>query len=433
LLTQAENELLTRVGPGTRMGSLLRRYWQPVSTVEEMRDRWTKRVRILGEDLVLYKDRRGQYGLIGEFCPHRRASLAYGIPTEDGLRCPYHGWKFDGTGHCVEQPNEPAGSTFKDKIEHAGYPVQELAGMLFAYFGPAPAPLLPRYDGYVAARTIRTIAVAEIPCNWLQIMENSVDPVHTEWLHGVLYEFLMEKDGVKVAASKHHAKVAFDEFEYGLVKRRLMEGQSEDSDDWRVGHPVVFPNILAVGSGGGLWHQYTLQTRVPIDDTHTLHFWYYAYVPPADAEVPQHLFDRVPVYEPTITDEHGNYVLEYFHGQDIMAWVTQGPIADRTTEALGSSDRGITLFRKMLRRELERSERGEDPMGVIRDPDENSRLKLAIEKNKDILSDGFENHFNRQIIAFSPIADDILDVMVRYRQSRHDSAAAGSSVLTSVS
>ena len=107
MLSEQENELLTRVGPGTPMGKLQRRYWHPVAGVDEMRDRWTKRVRLLGEDLVLFKDRTGKFGLIGEFCPHRRASLAYGIPTDDGIRCPYHGWKFDGAGRCLEQPNEP--------------------------------------------------------------------------------------------------------------------------------------------------------------------------------------------------------------------------------------------------------------------------------------------------------------------------------------
>src|SRR6185312_12182966 len=225
MVTAEENELLTRVGPGTRMGNLLRRYWHPVAAVDEMRDRWTKRVRIFGEDLVLFKDRSGKLGLIGEFCPHRRASLAYGIPQTDGIRCPYHGWKFDGSGHCLEQPNEPEGSTFKDKIATSGYPVEELGGMIFAYLGPQPAPLLPRLDGYVASPAIRTVGVATIDCNWLQIMENSVDPIHTEWLHGVLYEFIKEKEGIKVAIARHHDRIAFDEFDHGIVKRRLMVGQ----------------------------------------------------------------------------------------------------------------------------------------------------------------------------------------------------------------
>src|SRR5579884_2355639 len=168
MLTTEENELLTRVGPGTRMGALLRRYWHPVAASAEMEDRWTKRVRIMGEDLVLFKDRTGKLGLIGEQCPHRRASMAYGIPTQEGIRCPYHGWMFDGAGKCLEQPNEPEGSTFKDKVSLPGYPVQTLAGLVFAYLGPQPAPQIPRYDCFVDGPAIRHVGQAVIPCNWVQ-------------------------------------------------------------------------------------------------------------------------------------------------------------------------------------------------------------------------------------------------------------------------
>src|ERR1700729_3960708 len=136
MITESDNRHLTTVAAGTPSGELLRRYWYPIATAGEMRDRWTKRVRLLGEDLVLFRDRSGKFGLIGEQCPHRRASLAYGIPTEDGIRCPYHGWKFDATGSCLEQPNEPAGSAFKDKVTTAGYPVQVFAGLIWGYMGP---------------------------------------------------------------------------------------------------------------------------------------------------------------------------------------------------------------------------------------------------------------------------------------------------------
>src|ERR1019366_909100 len=130
MLTAHDNELLTRTGRGTPMGELLRRYWYPVAARAQLDGRWTHRVRLLGEDLVLFRDRSGRLGLIAEFCPHRRASLAYGIPDIDGIRCPYHGWKFDGTGACTDQPNEPAGSTFKDRVRASGYTVQALGGMI---------------------------------------------------------------------------------------------------------------------------------------------------------------------------------------------------------------------------------------------------------------------------------------------------------------
>jgi len=413
MLTAAENERLTRVGPGTPMGELLRRYWHPVAGIDEMRERWTKRVRLLGEDLVLFKDRSGHFGLVGEACPHRRASLAYGIPTENGIRCPYHGWQFDGSGRCLEQPNEPEGSAFKDKISTAGYPVDLLAGLLWAYLGPLPAPLIPRYDGFIEERSIRHCGQAMIPCNWLQIMENSVDAVHTEWLHGNLHEFLREQSGepTKTAMSRRHKKLAFDEFPHGIMKRRLMEGQSEEDDDWKVGHPLVFPNLAAVGSGGGLWKQHFFQIRVPMDDTHTRQWSFQAFVPPAGTDIPRHLLDRVPVYDIPYLNAQGEYMLEYIHAQDIMAFISQGPIADRSREGLNSTDRGVTLYRTMLRREIENVAAGRDPLGVVRDPAANHCIVLPLEKNKDMFKDGFASFFKRGLASFSPIAAEILAVM----------------------
>jgi 5,5'-dehydrodivanillate O-demethylase len=420
MISAQENDLLTRIGPGTRMGNLFRRYWHPVSTLAEMDGRWTKKVRILGEDLVLYRNRKDEFGLIGEQCPHRRASMAYGIPTEDGIRCPYHGWKFDATGACTEQPNEPEGSTFKDKVSLPGYPVRELGGLLWTYMGPAPVPEIPRYDGFIYPNSIRMCGKTTIPCNWLQIMENSLDPVHTEWLHGKLYEFIREKDNVKVAIARHHVKIGFDEFKYGLIKRRLMEGQEEaTSSDWNDGHPVVFPNILAVGSGGGLWHSFAFQIRVPIDDENTEHYWYNAFVPPAGAEVPQKLLDDVPVYDAPLYDERGEFPLEYIYAQDCMAWVTQGKIADRTVERLGTTDRGIVLLRKMYLRELEKIERGEDPICVLRDPIAASEMiDLPLEKGKDMLSDGFESMYKRNMASFAPHAQEVIDVFRKAGQAR---------------
>jgi len=410
MLTAEENELLTRIGPGTLAGALMRRYWHPIAAVADMATAWTKRVRLLGEDLVLFKTRGGAFGLIEEQCPHRRASLAYGIPTAEGIRCPYHGWEFDGTGACIDQPNEPAGSNFKDKVRTPGYPVEALGGLLFAYLGPAPAPLLPRYDGFVAEGAIRMIGRAVVPCNWLQIMENSVDPVHTEWLHGKLYELQHEDEGAKVAISRHHVKIAFDEFDRGIYKRRLLAGQSEDTDDWKSGHPMVFPTILAVGQASDAWRNHAFQIRVPMDDTHTLHFWYNAYVPLDGQAVPQRLIDDVPVYDVPFMDANGDHLLDHVDAQDIMAWVTQGPIADRTTESLGASDRGVTLLRRMLKREIAKVANGDDPIGVIRDPAQNATIHLRVEKAKAHYADGFESMVRRTRIRFSPVVDDLIAV-----------------------
>jgi 5,5'-dehydrodivanillate O-demethylase len=183
---------------------------------------------------------------------------------------------------------------------------------------------------------------------------------------------------------------------------------------------VVFPNILAVGSGGGLWQQYTFQIRVPVDDTHTRHYWYHAYVPPAGSVVAQHLLDDVPLYEPPIVADDGSYLLEYIHGQDIMAWTTQGEIADRSRENLGSSDRGVTMYRKMLEREMAVAEAGGDPKGVIRDPARNEYIELPLERNKDMFGDGFESLFRRHMSIFSPIAEEIIAVFAQAREARRE-------------
>jgi 5,5'-dehydrodivanillate O-demethylase len=422
MLSALENEQLTRVGAGTPMGELQRRYWHPIAGVEELRDAYTKRVRLLGEDLVLFRDRSGRLGLIAEFCPHRRASLAYGIPEIDGIRCPYHGWKFDETGACTDQPNEPAGSTFKDRVRASGYSVQALGGMIFAYLGPQPAPLLPKWDGFVAEGAIRHVGQAIVPCNWLQIMENSLDPVHTEWLHGHLQEFVEEKAeqaGTRYQISRHHLQIAFDEFPYGIYKRRLLAGAPEDSDDWRVGHPILFPNILAVGSGGGhLWKVHAYQMRVPIDDENTLHYWYMAYEPPPGVDVPPALLERTARYDFPYRDATGEFRLNIVDAQDVMAWITQGPIAKRELEKLGTTDSGVILYRKILQRELAKVARGEDPMGVIRSEAENDALTIPVERDKAHFTDGFESHMRRTQVQHSPFAADLKRVFADFSRQR---------------
>jgi len=402
-----QNKLLTEVGKGTPMGNLMRRYWQPIGALVDMDNKWTRRIRLLGEDLVLFKDRQGRLGLIAEQCPHRRASFAHGIPTQDGIRCPYHGWEYNAQGKCINQPNEQDKCAFRDKVSTEAYPVEEMGGMLFAYMGPQPQPLLPRWDGFVAQGTIRMMGRTILPINWLQIMENSLDPVHTEWLHGHHYEFLKEQEGVKVAISTRHLKIDFKEFEYGMTKHRLLEGHSEDGDDWKIGHPIVFPNMLAVGNGDEKSRYYSFQMRVPVDDTHTMHLWFNAYVPPQGVEVPQHLLDRVHTYEVPFKDDSGEFIVDNVDGQDMMAWISQGAIADRTLENLGATDKGVVMYRRMLKREMEKVAAGIDPMGLVRDSSRNKCIDLPNEKKKHHNSDGFTSFMMRTHAKYSPIANDL--------------------------
>ena len=383
MLSQEENDLLTQVGRGTPMGELWRRYWLPIAASSELIAKPTKAVRLLGEDLVLYRDKQGRPGLIGPQCAHRRMSMMLGIPDNDGLRCPYHGWLYGKDGKCLEQPYESAEdptSRFKERIRMPAYPIQELSGLLFAYLGPEPAPLIPRWELFVRDGVLRDIGAAVIPCNWLQIMENSLDPVHVEWLHQHFFNYVQERLGRTEFKGKpvSHKKINFREFEHGIIKTRMLEGESEDDEDWKVGHPVLFPNILLSGSTS----RPTFQIRVPLDDTHTLHLWYTCYAR-ADAKPQDAIpFYQVPVPAIDATGEPDWSLLDNNSGEDMIAWMTQGGVADRTQEALGLSDKGIILYRRQLKEQLEKVQAGQDPMNVFRDPAKNVSIALRLEEAK---------------------------------------------------
>ena len=368
MMTQEENDRLTRVGKGTPMGELMRRYWHAIATTADLDNDPVRRVRILGENLTLYRSESGELGLVAERCPHRGAELAYGIPDTRGLRCPYHGWLFDKKGECLEVPYDDRvhpenADKRRAKLGVQAYPVQELGELIFAYLGPDPVPLLPRWDVLARPEFDHAAQIHVLPCNWLQCMDNSADPHHFDYLHAALGNYTLRKMGKPPAMKQqHHIKLAFDRFKYGFMKRRLLEGESEDSDDWKVGHPLLIPTILAVGNV----HAPMLQIRTPIDDTHTLHITYstkrreVGVAPKPISVVHERLFN-----------EDGKIVPDSIPYQDMLAWVIQGPITDRTQEHLMGSDTGVALLRRMLNEALDAVEGGDDPIGVIRDPAEN--------------------------------------------------------------
>jgi 5,5'-dehydrodivanillate O-demethylase len=381
------NDRLTLVGPETPAGEMLRRHWMPVAVVAELDREPVKRVRVLGENLALFRADDGAFGLVAERCPHRGASLGYGFPDNGGLRCPYHGWLFAPDGTCLEQPNQqPDSQRLLERSVIAGYPVRELGGLLFAYLGPGEAPELPVWDllgREEQGASFRDIGYAVVPCNWLQIMENSFDPTHVEWLHGRYFNYQLERRGEPpTVLGGHHVRIGFDLVDYGIIKRRLREGQTEADDDWRVGHPVVFPNLLKVG--GRAFSSF--QIRVPMDDTHTLHFWYCWYDLHASyADLVGQIRDIDGYYPVRLQDSDGSFLMDTIDSQDAMAWVTQGPRTSRHDEHLSSSDQGIALYRNLLKSQLTACERGESLMNVrpSSDPTERHVIELPME-HKDL-------------------------------------------------
>jgi 5,5'-dehydrodivanillate O-demethylase len=371
MLTREENEMLTGVGPGTPAGELLRRYWHPVAVAGELtEEKPIKAVKVLGEELAVFRDKGGRYGLVGEHCPHRSASLAFGRVEEEGIRCPYHGWKFDIRGRCLEQPAEPEGSTYKDRVQHKAYPVEKLGGLLFGYMGPEPAPLLPRWDVLVWENGRRWIVKESlIDCNWLQPTENSVDPAHLFWLHG-------ETAHLAQRVKKYSEKHEFIRFEYGIMKRRITPGKKPSDPPLIDQHPLLFPTILRhVAPYKDKELRHNLQIRVPVDDMHTQVFRV-NFVPSPTEKSPA---EQDPPFQfSALKTGPRQYNLDLVSAQDSMAWETQGAITDRTQEHLGASDEGVILLRKLLREQIEIVQKGGDPLGVIRNREQNHDIELDV-------------------------------------------------------
>jgi len=368
--------MLTRVGPGTPGGEMLRRYWHPIAFLSELKGKPLRR-RILGEDLVLFRDDRGGIGLLTLRCSHRGTSLEFGHLENGGLRCCYHGWLYDVEGRILETPGEPADSTFKERVRQPAYKVQELAGIIFAYLGPEPAPLLPRYDVLVREDGVRSMSARIVHCNFLQMVENSVDQHHFKWLH-------------RTPKTKQwrDEKLTSDITDFGILDtftRRVGD------ESFRTISLFLMPNMNKVGyhlpedhpAAFAATHEgyEALRWRVAMDDTTTMHFTLY-FAPLVDgkvaAKIPkdqqdQGLGDSIPgKYR---WDEETGWIAR--GDQDRCAQESQGAIFDRTGEHLGVSDEGVILLRRLFKQSIEAVQRGEDPVGIIRDPAKNEILRLV--------------------------------------------------------
>jgi len=364
MLSKEENELLTRVGPGTPAGEMLRRYWWPVGFTEHVKEKGRPvRTRLLGEDLVLFRDGNGRLGLLGLHCSHRGTSLEFGRVEDRGIRCCYHGWLYDVRGRCLEQPAEPEDSRFKDRVQHPAYQAQEIGGFIFAYIGPEPAPLLPNYDLFLREDGEREVGAGHDYCNWLQRAENSVDQTHLVALHASEYPHLALKRPV----------IGWERRDYGAKISMQVPGISKPkSSHW------IFPSHTRhTTARKGRKPDHAIRFRVPMDDTNTMTFWlrFYPYGE-EDRSKPFLLKtlgfenDQAGVYE-RVDDGWWGVAS---HDQDRVAQESQGPIYDRTKEHLGASDQGVIMLRTMIKESIDAVRHGKDPVWVLRDSAQNETI-----------------------------------------------------------
>jgi nitrite reductase/ring-hydroxylating ferredoxin subunit len=343
---------LTQVGPGTPCGEYLRRYWHPIITSEEVQD-LPRRLRIMGEDLVVYRDRSGAVGLLELYCPHRGTSLEFGLVGDKGLRCCYHGWLFDVDGKILETPGEPPDSTLKNRLYHGAYPVLEYGGLVFAYMGPPDKqPDFPIYDTFALPGYELAAMPGYIwPCNWLQIKENSMDPAHLAFLHT-----LPGSTGFTVDLA------ALGEWDYVETSAGMVYIDTRRQGDrvWVRVADFIPPNIHQFPPNADPLQQRTAPNRptatrwaVPIDDTHTMQIGFNR-APEGrdvrrgagfgqDGKRPYEARQRVP----------GDY--------DAQVSI-HGGTALHDLEHLASTDRGIIMLRNMIRRGIRAIQSGVDPM-----------------------------------------------------------------------
>jgi len=388
MISKEENDLLCCTGPGTPMGELFRRFWLPVALSPELPkpDCPPVRLRILSEDLTAFRDTTGQVGLLGRYCPHRGASLFFGRNEEGGLRCVYHGWKFDVNGVCVDMPNEPTECSFRHKIRQTAYPTREAGGVIWAYMGPqAKMPELPQLEWTLVPQSHVYVHKRFQHCNYLQNVEGEVDSSHVSFLHR---EFQPEKFEAAVAgqvllarAKDSAPKFLVEETDYGLA---IGARRNWDADQyyWRLTQ-FLMPSFTLIPSEAGSPINFT--AAVPVDDTnmagftvtwlpdrpmtvndiHTIESWTGAY-----AEVDPRTFEPV-------ANRRNDYLLdrkrqrtENFTGmrgireEDIAVQEDQygGPIADRTKEHLGTSDVGVIALRRRLLNAVRNLQRGYEPL-----------------------------------------------------------------------
>ena len=357
----APDPLLTRTDPGTPCGEYLRRFWQPVAFVRELGD-VPRRIRIMGEDLVVFRDRSGRVGLLQLHCTHRGTSLEFGIPQERGIRCCYHGWVFDVDGRILETPGEPSDSTLRQRLCQGAYPTHEFCGMVFAYMGPpAHRPVFPMYDTFdVPGLRLHPAARFELPCNWLQVKDNAMDPVHTSFLHALSsgYHF--------TEAFGALAELEWQETPYGMIyiaTRRVGDFVWVRVCDFMAPNVHQFTREIEQATAERIGARpVVIRWAVPIDDTRTVNFEL-AQIDPAWGLTAEQ------IARPGFGQSADRaYEERQRHPGDYDAQSSQRTIAVHDLEHLAATDRGVIMLRKIVRDGVRAVESGETPQGVVRKP-----------------------------------------------------------------
>ena len=388
MLTKANNDLLTQTGPGTPCGRLLRSYWQPVAASEEMPPGGAPLpIRIMGEDLVLFRDDKDRLGLIGQHCAHRGTDLSYGRIEDGGLRCLYHGWLFDITGKCLDQPAEPADKKFCHKVRHTAYPVQEKGGCIWTYMGDGAPPLIPDFQFLTGPEPNRICFRVRQMCNWLQGLESSTDPAHTTYLHRRPPGKASQRSGADVASLRgiDPPEISIEHTDFG-TRIFALHHAPNGKKYLRINNYVYPSGATPSTSGGEAGYQGRLY--VPIDDESHMRFeFFYRHEKPLDKEMLRR--DRATNVAPDLRhvrrpenrylqdrseiergESYGGMGL-HFPAQDAFAIETQGAIQDRTHEHLGSSDVVIIEVRKALMKALKQMQEGGEAPGLVRSAADN--------------------------------------------------------------
>ncbi len=394
MLAREENELITRVGPGTPMGTLMRHYWIPALLPQEIPDPdgAPVRVRLLGEDLVAFRDSQGRVGLLAEHCSHRGTSLFYGRNEECGLRCIYHGWKYDFEGRVLETPAEPAASTLKDKIRHTAYPCREAAGIVFAYLGPQESiPLLPNYEWMNLPQNHLYVTKSIQDCNYLQGLEGECDSSHLSFLHRAFTETKRGGGDPDMYGRDGAPKLEGVETDFGV--RMISCRNGGDGVKYLRVSNFVMPCHGFVPTGGlkGNPEGYTIHSHVPADDEHALRFniFFRRNRPVSDEE--KQLEGGIGTDYIKVRNIHNNYLQdrdeqkrETFTGMgkqflihDSCATESMGPIYDRSGEHLGTGDIAVIAVRKFLLKSVATLGTGKAPPHIIRTPEQNDFRHVA--------------------------------------------------------